>query len=115
MNCLTRAIRLKPRRRRWVSLFEGPPAVRPRGTSRVAGAEEGSLMTHPHNDVSDCRYFRRVLSNMVGPSRGNLVRFGITGDGVNPNYQVEAPDRSETPYRGNSHQPFLDAPDGTFE
>lgn len=60
--------------------------------------------------VRDPAYFRGVLGSMVAFDRNArhdssiVVRFGLTGDGVRPNYQVESPGRSAAK-RGDSHAP----------
>lgn len=56
--------------------------------------------------VSNDRYYRKVLGNLVkfGGSGGS-VRFGVTGNGVAPNYQVSSTDGTMTLFGGLSHKP----------
>ena len=64
----------------------------------------------PWKDVSDSSYFRRVMRNMgalgFGPRKAAVgyVRFGITGTGYGPNYQIEGPDDTRHCYWGRGHK-----------
>lgn len=64
----------------------------------------------PWEDVTDPSYFRAVMRNFVamgfGPSKGSeaVVRFGSTGGGVHPNYQIEGRDASVQCFRGSNHK-----------
>ena len=64
----------------------------------------------PWEQVSDPRYFKRVMKNMVdlgfGPRQSEVahVRFGITGIGHAPNYQIEEPDGTKHCFRGMGHR-----------
>lgn len=64
----------------------------------------------PWEKVSDPSYFRAVMRNFVaigyGPSKDGMatVRFGRTGDGVHPNYQIEAGDGEPRCFRGSNHK-----------
>lgn len=49
-------------------------------------------------------YYREVLGNMLGPSRGATVRFGKLGGGVAPNYQVLYNDGGRRTFRGLTHR-----------
>ena len=76
----------------------------------------------PHELVSDPDYFRDVMRNMgwIASKDHRRVRFGLTGDGHSPNYQVEWPsDHPEAGkvrrFSGRSHNAFHDAPLTTFD
>lgn len=62
----------------------------------------------PWEQVSDPSYFRKVMGNMfslgLGPRRSEegRVRFGVTGDGHAPNYQIEGSGLKRC-YRGMGH------------
>jgi hypothetical protein len=58
----------------------------------------------PVESVKSADYFRRVLSNMGKPSDGNRVRFGLTGDGVRPNYQIEFANEGPVAYASINHK-----------
>lgn len=68
----------------------------------------------PWEQVTDPNYFRKVLGNFValgcGPRRSEVahVRFGQTGVGHAPNYQIECPDGKKHCFRGMGH---AEAPD----
>jgi len=52
---------------------------------------------------------RHFLRNVLGNMRGNentLVRFGETGQGIQPNYQVTFPNGVTRVLRGSSHEAF---------
>ena len=63
----------------------------------------------PWKKVNDPSYFRQVMGNMVllgfGPRQSEiaLVRFGTTGIGHAPNYQIEGPDGAKHCFRGMGH------------
>ena len=63
----------------------------------------------PWEQVSDPSYFRAVMRNFVamgfGPAKDGLatVRFGRTGDGVHPNYQIEGDGSAPQCFRGSNH------------
>jgi hypothetical protein len=65
----------------------------------------------PWTKVSDLSYFRQVLGNMsdlgfgIRNSTTALVRFGMTGIGHAPNYQIEGVDGSTHCFRGMGHAP----------
>ena len=73
----------------------------------------------PWEQVTDCAYFDRVLGIMRSfdsDARTNaaiVVRFGLGGRGVRPNYQVEAPGRVLA-VSGNSHDADPNAPGGRY-
>lgn len=46
-------------------------------------------------------YLMRVEKNMRS---GSTVRFGLMGNGTNPNYELELSDGSRLPYGGLSHK-----------
>ena len=48
-------------------------------------------MTHAYEKVREENYFEDVLRNTRSASGGWTVRFGETGDGVGPNYQMRKP------------------------
>jgi len=65
----------------------------------------------PWEHVNDCSYFRGVMGNMVrlgcgkkSPEAGS-VRFGRTGSGYAPNYQIERlqPDPEQFQFNGLGH------------
>jgi hypothetical protein len=64
--------------------------------------------------VRDPGYFRGVLGSMVAfhanarHESSITVRFGLTGDGIRPNYQIEAPARV-APKRGDNHRDDMHA------
>lgn len=64
----------------------------------------------PWEDVSDASYFRAVMRNMVnlgfGPRSNGAghVRFGRTGIGHAPNYQIEGDDGSKHVFNGLGHK-----------
>ena len=64
-------------------------------------------MTNPiWEQVSNDRYYRKVLGNLVKfGGIGGSVRFGATGSGVAPNYQVKSADGTMTLFGGLSHKP----------
>lgn len=72
----------------------------------------------PHEKVKDDNYFRDVLGNMYaqgGADRGSAkVRFGNTGDGVTPHYQIEAGGITRR-YSGKTHKLYHDQPEVAFE
>ncbi|MEC3950822.1 hypothetical protein [Sphingobium sp. HWE2-09] len=67
--------------------------------------------------VADDGYFRAVMGKMVdlgfGPRRdeAGYVRFGITGIGHAPNYQIEGPDGVKHCFKGMGHGEAVDAGD----
>jgi hypothetical protein len=71
----------------------------------------------PWEMVADPSYFRKVMGNMValgfGPKSPDpaYVRFGLTGIGHAPNYQVEGPDGTIHCFRGMGHGEATDAGD----
>ncbi|BCB19208.1 hypothetical protein [Bosea sp. ANAM02] len=50
--------------------------------------------SRPHELVEDPEYFRDVLNSMRMIADKNLrrVRFGLTGDGIAPHYEITVPD-----------------------
>lgn len=64
----------------------------------------------PWEEVSDPRYFSRVLGSMVaigfGPKHEGKahVRFGNTGKGHAPNYQIDTVDGGKHCFMGLNHQ-----------
>lgn len=63
----------------------------------------------PWEQVTDPSYFRQVMGNIVGLGFGPRfdqaahVRFGTTGIGHAPNYQIEGPDGVKHCFRGMGH------------
>lgn len=63
----------------------------------------------PWELVTDPSYFKGVLGNFVylghGPKRNGeaFVRFGLTGTGHGPNYQIECSDGRKIAFRGMGH------------
>ncbi|MCB1600680.1 MAG: hypothetical protein KDI66_11755 [Xanthomonadales bacterium] len=47
------------------------------------------------------KFMKRVLDNS---GRGSSVRFGVTGSGQTPNYQVEVEERPRALFSGRSHK-----------
>lgn len=67
----------------------------------------------PHELVENPDYFRDVMLNMstmIGKKENAFVRFGLTGIGVSPNYEIgaiEGPFQSQTfAFDGRSHERF---------
>ncbi|TXM94947.1 hypothetical protein [Methylobacterium sp. WL116] len=73
----------------------------------------------PWDLVTDPDYFRDVMGTLVtaglGPKEDVWVRFGNTGAGKNPNYQVQGPDGRIVRYSGTTHKAFHLKPDESFE
>lgn len=62
----------------------------------------GSVLSKP--------FLRKVLANFRG-RKDAVVRFGITGTGVQPNYQIEYRPEGDKPsktlaFRGSTHKPY---------
>ena len=63
----------------------------------------------PWEDVTDPRYFKGVMRNMIklklGPSSGGAgrVKFGRTGIGHSPNYQIEGQHGAKYLFNGMGH------------
>ena len=70
-----------------------------------------SDLSKPWEDVADPGYFRKVMKNMVdlglGPKNEGKAhtRFGNTGKGHAPNYQIEDTDGQKHCFRGMGHEP----------
>ena len=66
-------------------------------------------------------YFQGVLAAIVNfypdalHNPDVVVRFGLTGEGVHPNYQLEAPCGKVTARMGVNHEADLSAPNGRFD
>ncbi|WP_170003241.1 hypothetical protein [Pseudopontixanthobacter vadosimaris] len=73
--------------------------------------------TPPWEHVTDPSYFKKVMHNMVdlgfGPRRSEIahVRFGLTGIGHAPNYQIEGSDGVKHCFRGMGHSKADDVED----
>lgn len=71
----------------------------------------------PWEKVADDGYFRAVMGKMAdlgfGPKSTKLahVRFGVTGIGHAPNYQIEGPDGVKHCFKGMGHGEATDAGD----
>lgn len=70
----------------------------------------------PWEKVADDSYFKKVMLNMVGLDFGQknpmpCLRFGMTGTGYAPNYQIEGPDGVKHCFRGMGHGEAADAGD----
>lgn len=52
-------------------------------------------------------FAQMVMGNMVKVGRGIAVRFGTTGRGVYPNYEVRYADGTVRAFRGRTHQLFF--------
>ena len=67
--------------------------------------------------MNDESYFRKVMGNMVdlgfGPKNPDsaFIRFGMTGIGHAPNYQIEAFDGAKHCFRGMGHAEVTDVTD----
>jgi hypothetical protein len=72
-------------------------------------------MTHAYEKVREENYFEDVLRNMRSASGGWTVRFGETGDGVRPNYQIEKLAGEVTRFHGRTHEEFHERPDASFD
>jgi hypothetical protein len=70
--------------------------------------------------VSNPDYFRKVVGNMVtfGPNarhdRNIVVRFGLRGNGIQPNHRFEAPAGRVAASSGNNHRKDGQAPGGRY-
>jgi hypothetical protein len=74
----------------------------------------------PWEDVTEDSYFRGILGNIhhrggLGPRAEIRVRFGITGDGTSPNYQLEGSNGQVYRFAGNGHELFHKDPTISFE
>ncbi|TLX15974.1 hypothetical protein [Rhizobium sp. MHM7A] len=56
--------------------------------------------------LGDKGFYRQVLANMIKFGHPAGIRFGTTGRGVYPNYQVHYPDGSVRAFRGRNHGLF---------
>lgn len=71
----------------------------------------------PWEKAADPTYFRKVMGNMVGLGFGPKnnepahVRFGLTGTGHAPNYQIESPNGLKHCFRGMGHGEATEAGD----
>ncbi|MFT5329988.1 MAG: hypothetical protein ACI9KA_001065 [Parasphingorhabdus sp.] len=69
-----------------------------------------TIEKRPWEVVANPSYFRKILGNMVdlgfGPkaSGGALIRFGVTGIGHSPHYQIELPNKSIVCFNGLNHK-----------
>lgn len=72
----------------------------------------------PHEKVKQDDYFRDVLGNIyaqAGLDRASAkVRFGNTGDGVSPHYQVEVNGLTRR-YSGKTHKAYHEDAEVPFE
>lgn len=79
----------------------------------------------PWLDFTDCDYFRGVIGNVMqfakaarvsAKTEPNLVvRFGLQGNGVYPNYQIELPGHVTAAFQGNGHNRHHATPNGYEE
>lgn len=58
-------------------------------------------------------FAQMVMGNMVKAGHGMSVRFGTTGRGIYPNYQIRYADGTVRAFRGRTHQLFF-GQDGQF-
>lgn len=71
----------------------------------------------PWEQVTDPSYFRQVLGKMYalgfGPKSDGAahIRFGTTGIGHSPNYQIEGPDGVKHCFKGMGHAEATDVAD----
>lgn len=74
--------------------------------------------SRPWEDVRDDNYFRMVQKNMVESGLGRKeevrVRFGRTGEGYAPHYQLEANGQFRR-FNGLSHRLYADEPLRSFD
>lgn len=61
-------------------------------------------MDSPWENVREASYYRSVLGRMT-PGRAAKVRFGTTGEGVMPNYEIEFENGEKVAFSGQSHKP----------
>ena len=71
---------------------------------------------NPWEKVADKSYFRAVMGNIVGLGFGPknplaCLRFGTTGNGTAPNYQIETADGTKHCFRGMGHAEAVEAGD----
>jgi hypothetical protein len=68
--------------------------------------------------VDTHNYYREVMGNMyelrTEQEEAIHVRFGTTGNGTSPHYEIEKEDSSKHPFNGLNHNIFVDAPEGEF-
>lgn len=57
--------------------------------------------------LGDKGFYRLVLANMAKFGDPAGIRFGTTGRGVYPNYQVHYPDGTVRAFRGRTHSLFF--------
>lgn len=54
--------------------------------------------------VNNFDYYEQVAGNMISPNDDTTVRFGTTGDGTRPNYQVTKSNGETVAYSGLNHK-----------
>jgi hypothetical protein len=78
-------------------------------TMMTDGGEDDMRTFKPWREVRNCSYFQQVLAGMMAfdakadSDSSVIVRFGLTGRGVRPNYQIESP-ASVVAVRGDTHE-----------
>ncbi len=79
-------------------------------------------ISQPHELVQDPNYFRDVMRNMewVPGKENRRVRFGLTGEGIFPNYQTGWPEEHATAHQvrrfsGQTHRAYHRAPLESFD
>lgn len=70
-------------------------------------------------EVDTLNYYREVLGNIVSYRKDKeqnvVVRFGTTGKGVSPHYQIEVMDDTKHCINGLNHQTFVETPEDQFD
>ena len=75
-------------------------------------------MSYVVEKVTEPAYFKRVLGNFValgaGPKKGRtaFARFGETGIGQSPHYQIELEDGSTFCFNGRNHERETESTEG---
>ncbi len=75
--------------------------------------------------VNDCAYFRGVITSLVAFARAAgsrartdstvTVKFGLQGEGIRPNYQIERPGNVSSARLSSNHEPHPITPTGYEE
>ena len=73
------------------------------------------MTDEPWSHVEDPDYFKEIMKNVVhygGPVAGNAstVRFGMTGKGIRPNYQISYGDK-KVAIASVNHKPDSSSPE----
>jgi len=76
------------------------------------------MTERPWELVESPMYFRCILGNMTRADTARAVvtaRFGLSGNGARPNYQIETPNGMRLSYLGSSHAIDRHAPASGYE